>query len=143
MLVCTYPATLDVVVFLLQALLDAGFFFVCDENETPPFLRFGVDGKLDSFDLKSRDDVLINHSAYLQNLTSLIKTDYHLVDSVGRDKINATVSVVLRFYCSKFLLAFYKHFPRDCSMFYCQYCNKWTTSSLLTFFLESLFKIES
>lgn len=126
MLVCTYPATLDVVVFLLQALLDAGFFFVCDENETPPFLRFGVDGKLDSFDLKSRDDVLINHSAYLQNLTSLIKTDFHLVVSVGRDnrKINATVSVVLRFYCSKFLLAFYKHFPRDCSMFYCQYCNK-------------------
>lgn len=106
MLVCTYPATLDVVVFLLQALLDAGFFFVCDENETPPFLRFGVDGKLDSFDLKSRDDVLINHNAYLQNLTSLIKTDYHLVDSVGRDKINATVSVVLRFYFSKFLLAF-------------------------------------
>lgn len=107
MLVCTYPATLDVVVFLLQALLDAGFFFVCDENETPPFLRFGVDGKLDSFDLKSRDDVLINHSAYLQNLTSLIKTNFHLVDSVGRDnKINATVSVVLRFYCSKFLLAF-------------------------------------
>lgn len=141
---CTYPATLDVVVFLLQALLNAGFFFVCDENETPPFLRFGVDGKLDSFNLKSRgDDVLINHSAYLQNLTSLIKTDYHLVDSVGRDKINATVSVVLRFYFSKFLLAFYKHFPRDCSMFYCQYCNKWTTSSLLTFFLESLFKIES
>ena len=33
-----YPATLDVVVFLLQTLLDAGFFFVCDENETPPLL---------------------------------------------------------------------------------------------------------
>lgn len=35
---CNYPATLDVVVFLLQTLLDTGLIFVCDEDETPPFL---------------------------------------------------------------------------------------------------------
>lgn len=39
-------------VFLLQTLLDAGFFFVCDEDEAPPFLRFGVNGKLNCFNLK-------------------------------------------------------------------------------------------
>ena len=51
MCVCTYPATLDVVVFLLQTFLDACFLFVCDENETPPFLGFGVNGKFNGFDL--------------------------------------------------------------------------------------------
>jgi len=53
--VCSYPAALDGVVFLLQTLLDAGLVFVRDEDEAPPFLRFGVDGKLNSFDLEEED----------------------------------------------------------------------------------------
>lgn len=53
--VCAYPATLDVVVFLLQALLDTGFVFVCDENKTPSFFRFGINGKFNGFNLKEKD----------------------------------------------------------------------------------------
>lgn len=54
--VCTYSAALDGVVFLLQTLLDAGFIFVRDEDETPPFLRFGIDGKLNGFDLEGEEE---------------------------------------------------------------------------------------
>lgn len=35
---CSYPAALNIVVFLLQTLLDASFFFIRDEDETPPLL---------------------------------------------------------------------------------------------------------
>lgn len=52
---CNYPAALDVVVFLLQTLLDAGFIFVCDEDEAPPFLWLGVNGKLNCFNLKGEE----------------------------------------------------------------------------------------
>lgn len=50
-----YRATLDVLEFLLQTLLHAGVFFVRDEDEAPPLLGLGVDGKLDGFDLQGRD----------------------------------------------------------------------------------------
>lgn len=48
---CTHPATFDGVVFFLQTLLDAGFIFIRDENEAPPFLGFGVNGQLDGLNL--------------------------------------------------------------------------------------------
>lgn len=52
-----YPAALDVVVFLLQTLLDAGGFFKRDEDETPPLLCFGVSGKLGGFNLRGEAPV--------------------------------------------------------------------------------------
>lgn len=55
MFVCTYPAALDVVVFLLQALLDTGLIFVRDENKTPPFFGFGINGKFNGFNLEGKE----------------------------------------------------------------------------------------
>lgn len=47
-----YPAAFDCVKFILQTLFSTGLFFIRDENETPPLVRFGVEGKLNVFNLQ-------------------------------------------------------------------------------------------
>ena len=59
-----YPAALDGVVFLLQTLLDTDFLFVRDEDEAPPFLRFGVDGKLNGFNLEGEVKDFVQETVY-------------------------------------------------------------------------------
>lgn len=51
--------------FLLQTLFDAGGFFKCDEDETPPLLCFVVSGKLSGFNLEGR--YAVRDSPYSKN----------------------------------------------------------------------------
>lgn len=50
-LVC-YPAAFHRVKLLLQTFLGTGLFFIRDEDEAPPLLWFGLDGKVNVFNLQ-------------------------------------------------------------------------------------------
>lgn len=52
-----YPAAFNCVKFILQTLFSTGLFFIRDENETPPLVRFGVKGKLNVFNLQKDTQV--------------------------------------------------------------------------------------
>lgn len=71
-----YPAAFDRVKFILQTLFSTGLFFIRDENETPPLVRFGIEGKLNVFNLQK---------------------DTHVRPIYGKENVNSTTESCIFF----------------------------------------------